>query len=142
MMKSGVKVRLKKDLTKYKQGLTAGSEGVTCGNYGDWSRSSDLFTMVDFGIIRLDVVIDQLDIIDENYLAELDEIRKKKFEEYKTATNIVKRVGPRGGFKSLSFKYIAIEGHSINTSIGSRNTADSIVEFFEENKMPVKQEVV
>jgi hypothetical protein len=110
-MQGGIKVRLKVDLTKYRTGLVPGTEGTTIGNYGIWSRGSDRFVGVHFPDKgALDVLWDSLEIIDEEYLKRNEEQRNRYFEKLKSATEVVKCVGPRGGFRHLSYTYTDSNG--------------------------------
>lgn len=139
-MKDRVKVRLKVDLTQYLKGLVAGSEGYTIGNYGMWSRANDNFIGVHFpGIGSLDVLWSSLEIIDEEYLKEVEERRKDKLEEYKSARNIVKYVGPRGGFKSLSFTYTDINGKTVHYSTGFKEEAEKLIAYFKELNLQITE---
>lgn len=100
-----IKVRLNTDLTRYGEGLKKGIEGYTIGEYDVWSRGSDRFIGVCFPDIKtLDVLWDSLDIIDEDFLKGREENKKIFLEELKTATEVEKHVGPRGGFRYLSYK--------------------------------------
>ncbi len=132
-MESGIKVRLLVDLTKYAKGLIAGTEGVTVGRTGLWSRGSDRFITVHFsGIATLDVLWDSLDIIDEAVLLE-NEKREKAFEEsLRSARDVVLHLGPRGGFRCLSYSYIDQEsGTEIHVSNCFRSEAQRIMEILE-----------
>ena len=53
-----------------------------------------------------DILWEGLQVIDEEYLAEAEERDKKKWELLKNAKNAVRTVEPRGGFKSVSYKYL------------------------------------
>lgn len=101
-----IKVRLNTDLTKYGEGLKKGIEGYTIGEFGMWSRGSDRFVGVCFpGIQTVDVLWDSLDIIDEEFLKRREESKIKFLEDLKTATEVEKHIGPRGGFRYLSYHY-------------------------------------
>lgn len=100
------KVKLKVDLTRYADGLIEGTEGETIGNYGIWSRGTDRFVGVRFpGITTIDVLWDSLEIIDGDFLKKREEAKEKFKEDLKTAYDIEKHVGPRGGFRYLSYAY-------------------------------------
>jgi hypothetical protein len=142
-MQEGIKVRLKVDLTKYKVGLVAGTEGTTIGTYGMWSRSSDRFVGVHFPDKgTLDVLWGSLEIIDEEYLKNVKEQNERYFEELKSATNVVEFVGPRGGFRYLSFTYTDSGGHQIHTTNGFSKDADRLINFFERNGIEVTLETI
>ncbi|MBB6624803.1 hypothetical protein H7E67_15280 [Clostridium gasigenes] len=96
---NNIKVELKTDLTKYGEGLIAGIKGITIGQQGIWSRSNDNFITVKFeNNIILDVLWNSLEIIDEEYLQKLSKTKTTYLKELKTATNIIKTIGPKGGY--------------------------------------------
>lgn len=133
-----IKVRLKVDLTNYLSGLVIGTEGYTIGQYGMWSRGSDRFVGVDFpGRGKLDVLWESLEIIDEEYLRRALEAEKKWQEALKTAKNVVKRVGPRGGFRSLSFEYVNSDGIKGFYSTAFKSDADKLEELIAEQGISV-----
>ena len=136
-MDDNVKVRLKVDLTSYQSGLVVGTEGVTIGRYGIWSRNRDDFVGVKFPTGTLDVLIDSLEIIDDAYIKKLDELKKKKMEDLKTATDIVLSLGIRGGFKYLSYKYI---GGSCGN--GFKKESEELIEYFKSLGKEIKTEIV
>lgn len=83
-MNERIRVRLTVDLTEYKPDLIAGSEGYTIGSFGMWSRTFDRFIGVNFPRIgTLDVLWKSLEIIDEEYLRELEKQRLIQLEELK-----------------------------------------------------------
>lgn len=142
-MNETIQVRLKVDLTDYRKGLIAGSEGYTVGSYGSWSRSYDRFVGVHFpGIGTIDVLWKSLEIIDEEYLKELDEYRKKQTEELRNAKNVVKYIGPRGGFRHLSYEYIDSDGIKVSTSNGFKQESERLIELFEEYNIPIRTQVI
>lgn len=138
-----VKVKLLVDLTKYAKGLTAGAEGVTVGRGGSWSRASDRFVTVSFpGIATLDVLWDSLQIIDEEVLQEQARQEEAFIESLKTAKDVVLHLGPRGGFRALSFVYKDQEtGCQIHSSVGFRDKAYKIKEILESYHIPVREEI-
>lgn len=70
-----------------------------------WRRGSDRFIGVCFPDIQtLDILWESLDIIDGEFLKRREENKKMFLEELKTVTNVEKHVGPRGGFRCLSYK--------------------------------------
>jgi hypothetical protein len=141
-MSTQIKVRLTVDLTQYHPGLTAGVEGYTIGQYGEWSRGFDRFVGVCFpGIHTLDVLWESLEIIDKEYLERVAKERQEKLELLKRAYNVVKRVGPRGGFRFLHYEYADKEGRKINESLAFKAEAEELESFFTENGIPVKIEV-
>ena len=142
-MNQGIKVRLKVDLTKYRPGLVSGTEGTTIGTYGMWSRGSDRFVGVHFpGKGTLDVLWESLEIIDEEYLKRAEEEKNKHLKELKSAKDVVKYVGPRGGFRHLSYTYTDSNGIQVHTSNGFRKDADKLIAFFEKHKIPVITKII
>ena len=137
-----IKVRLTTDLTGYAKGLVVGTEGVTIGNCGMWSRASDRFVTVRFpGIATLDVLWKSLEIIDEDFLKEREEQQKIFEESLKTAHDVVLRLGPKGGFRSLGYSYTDLQsGCTIHTSNYSRTEAYQIMEKLEAYNIPIEQE--
>ena len=105
-MSSRIKVKLIADLTKYHPGLTPGVEGYTVADFGLWSRGSDRFVGATFpGVTTLDVLWESLEITDEVYLAEAKRREAERLRELESAKNVVKTVGPRGGFRYISYEY-------------------------------------
>ncbi|HWO98313.1 MAG TPA: hypothetical protein VNM45_18665 [Bacillus sp. (in: firmicutes)] len=141
-MEDKIKVRLKTDLTKYLKGLVAGSEGHTVGRFGMWSRGNDNFIGVHFpGIGTLDVLWSSLEIIDEEYLKKAEERRKQRFEEYKSAKDIIKYVGSRGGFKGLSFSYRTLDGITVHYSNGFKQESEELIKYFQEIGLKVNEKI-
>lgn len=133
-MEKNVKVKLKVDLTRYLTGLIVGSEGYTVGTYGKWSRLNDNFTGVKFSNIgTLDVLIDSLEIIDEEYLKKLKNSKNKELEDLKTAENIEVTLGVRGGFKYLSYKYC--NGYRGN---GFKKQSEELIAYFKSLNKEIK----
>lgn len=125
-----VKVKLKTDLSKYATGLLPGIEGYTVGQYGMWSRNSDRFIGVCFpGIATLDVLLESLEIIDNEYHEETTSLHEKRMAELKSARNVVKYVGPRGGFR---YEYTSDDGVTTYASKGFKSDADKLIEIFEQ----------
>ena len=143
MAEARIKVRLKTDLTKYKKGLIAGTEGVTVGRQGMWSRGSDRFITVCFpNIATLDVLWESLEIIDEDVLREQEAQQKQFDKNLKTAHDVVLRLGPRGGFRYLSYSYTDLKsGCSVHTSIGFRKEAYQIMEKMKSYNIPIREKI-
>ncbi|NFH78662.1 hypothetical protein FDA09_04485 [Clostridium botulinum] len=138
-----IAVKLITDLTKYGKGLVPGIKGITVGQKGIWSRCNDNFISVKFeNDITLDVLWSGLEIIDDDYLKTIAEDEKKLLEELKSAKNIVKSVGPRGGFRYLCYEYITLDGSKSNKSIGLKKEADKLLELFSKYNLNVKIEKV
>ena len=137
-MERPIKVRLTTDLTRYHPKLQVGAEGYTVGVYGMWSRGSDRFIGVRFPEAgTFDILWQSLEIIDEEFQRDAAEHKQKKQELLKQASNVVKAVGPRGGFRYLSYQYP--EGH-ISTS--DRAEAEQLLALFTQYGIPVREEVI
>lgn len=140
----GTKVKLTVDLTKYANGLVAGTEGITVGQQGLWSRGSDRFVTVRFpGITTLDVLWDSLEIIDEEVLKEIERQKNLFTENLKSAKEVTLHVGPKGGFRHLSYSYTDKEsGINVHTSEGFRDRAYSIMDILKEYNIPIAKETI
>jgi hypothetical protein len=135
-----IKVRLKCDLTKYATGLIKNSEGYTV----NWSRLGDCFVVVCFPNITnsIDVTWDSLEIIDIEYLKEKEEKEEKfKLELKKTAKDVVLTVGPRGGLKYLSYKYVNDSGTPNSCGTNFRSEMTKMVGYFEEFGIDIKTKI-
>lgn len=114
----GIKVKLKVDLTKYNPNLIIGTIGYTIGEYDIWSRGSDRFIGVCFPNIQtLDVLWSSLEIIDEELLSRIKTQEARYTEEIKTAKDVIKYLGPKGGFKGLSFNYTNSQGKTVKVTL-------------------------
>jgi len=132
-----IKVRLEADLTRYNPGLLVGIEGVA----GGCSPLSDRFTKAIFpGLGTFDVLWQSLKIVDEEYLKEKAEEKKALMKCLEKATNVVEIVGPRGGFKSLSYECV-VDGVFRHTCDGGKQSADELKEFFRKQGIPVRVEI-
>ena len=141
-MERHIKVKLKKDLTKYNPGLVSGVEGHTIGHIGLWSRNSDRFVEVCFsGIATLSVLWDSLDIIDEDYLIEIKVLKEKQENELKSAYNVVRFVGPRGGFRHLTFKYISEDGIVHHEGNGDKQDSERLMSIFAKYGIEIRTEI-
>ena len=142
-MERQIPVRLKAGLTRYHPGLTPGVEGYTIGAYGTWSRGSDRFVGICFpGIITLDVLWEGLEVIDPKHLAEAKKAAAIREQEWLRATNVVKHLGPNGGFKSLSYQSTGGNGITRGCSYGplSREAAKEAEAFFRSHGIPIREE--
>lgn len=138
-----IKVRLTADLTKYLSGLVAGSEGVTVGQVGRWSKNDDRFISVNFPSKgTLDVLWKSLEIIDEEYLAEVEKRKQKELEELKTAYDVVTYVVPRGEFKYLSYQYINSDGVNVGVTQVFKTKAEKLIDIFESFGIEVVEKVI
>lgn len=138
-----IKVKLNSDLSRYGEGLLPGIEGYTIGQYGSLSRNSDRFIGVCFpGIATLDVLWGSLEIIDNEYLKEAALIRKKEMSNLKNAKNVIKYVGPKGGFRYISYEYISEDGIVNHVSNGFKSDADNLIEIFNQYGINVETRTI
>lgn len=132
-MKKRIKVKLIADLSRYSPGLLPGVEGYTTGEYGRWSCGSDRFINVCFpGIAILDVLWKSIEVIDGEYLEEVELLQIEQMKELKSAKNVIMYVGPKGGFRHLSYEYTSIDGHTVHASNGFKNEAERLIEIFKQ----------
>lgn len=135
-----IRVRLITDLTRYHPQLIPGIEGITVGRQGLWSRGSDRFISVRFPSVGVfDILWQGLEIIDEEYLEWLAERERERWENLKRATNVTKVVGPRGGFRRLSYQYTDDNGVTHHTSLGFKDEAEEIERFLQQHGIEVKE---
>jgi hypothetical protein len=129
-MKS-IKVRLTAELTRYSPGLVIGAMGQTAAFGGIWSPASDRFVAVTFpGIGTYDILWESLEIIDAEYLAEAANRKKERNNALRSARNVVRTVGPRGGFKYLSYEYSGNDGVPQHVSTSFKADAEELLEIF------------
>jgi hypothetical protein len=65
-----------------------------------------------------------------------------KLEPLKTAQNVIKTVGPQGGFRHLSYEYVNERGTITHAGTGSKTEAERLETFFAKHNIPVKIEKV
>jgi len=64
----------------------------------------------------------------------------KKLEPLKTAKNVVKTMGPQGGFRHLSYEYVNELGTFVRASASSKTEAERLETFFSKHNIPIKIE--
>ena len=131
-MPPAIEVRLTADLTGYHSSLVPGVEGHTCGH----SNLGDRFVMVRFPGTTLDVLCKSLEIIDNEFLASIAEQERKMWERMAGATDVVKHVGPRGGFRGIG--YHCKQGFY---ATDDRTEAIAWEAFFKKEGIPIREEV-
>jgi hypothetical protein len=142
MLDQQIKVRLLVDLSQYDRQLVKGAEGITVGSYGFWSRASDRFVGVRFPDIgTFDILWQSLEITDRQFLAERKLRQKAKLKALRTAANVTCCMGPRGGFRSLSYKYLDENGVPCHESTGDREECDKLTQFFRKNGIAIRNEI-
>lgn len=134
-----LRVRLTTDLTRYHPSLVVGAEGVTVETQGEWSRAFDRFTGVQFPEAGVrDILWTSLETVDEEYLREKAEEKRKLHEALRTAADVVLRLGPSGGFRSLEYTY-EVDGRRRSGQAYSREQLNEQLALFEEYGIPVKE---
>jgi hypothetical protein len=126
-----IRIKLNTDLTRYDQRLTNGQEGLTIpGKKFDCFGSLDTFVAVKFDCgAALDILWTSLEIIDAEELQRIADYKSKQLEDLKTAENIELRLGPLGGFRSLSYEYMR-DGISNSVGNGFKKSSEEILEYF------------
>lgn len=138
-----IRVRLTEDLTRYHPQLIPGVEGFTVGRYGLWSRGSDRFIGVHFPQVgTFDILWEGLEIIDKEYLADLAEREKRRLDDLKNAKNVVRTVGPKGGFKYITYEYVDENGITNYMSNGNRQEAEKLIDVFRKHGIKIKEQVL
>ena len=136
----GIQVRLKTDLARYHPRLVVGAQGVTSARSGLWARGSDRFVAVEFPEAgTFDVLWESLDIIDVEYLADIEIARKARMKCLEHATDVVLWRGPRGGFRYLSYHYVDTSGVPVSTSCGFRAEAEELMAFFRSRGIVIEE---
>jgi hypothetical protein len=65
-----------------------------------------------------------------------------KLEPLKTAQNVIKTVGPQGGFRHLYYEYVYERGTITHAGTGSKTEAERLETFIAKHNIPVKIEKV
>jgi len=134
-----IRVRLNVSLTEYHPSLKAGTEGVTVDTGGEWSRHFDRFTGVRFPEAGVrDILWQSLEIVDEEYLQEKAEEKRRLHEALRTATDVVLRLGPNGGFRGFSYE-LELDGRRQRGVAYSREEADELIAVLEKYGIPVEE---
>jgi len=60
-----------------------------------------------------------------------------KYNMLKSAKKVIKIVGPKGGFRSLSYEYVNERGVTAHISTGSKAEANRLEDFFGKHNIPV-----
>jgi hypothetical protein len=99
-----------------------------------WARGSDNFVGVYFDSgACLDVLWTGLEVVDQEVLAQG---AAEEAERLRSAENIVRYVGPRGGFRRLSYDWS--QGRVSN---GFREESERLIGLFEQRGLRVRTEV-
>ena len=62
---------------------------------------------------------------------------KARYDSLKSAKNVKKFIGPKGGFRSLSYEYVDERGVMAHISTGSKAEANRLEDFFTQQNIPV-----
>lgn len=128
-----IRVKLTDDLARYDARLTGGQEGEV--TRGGGSRLGDRFAFVRFDCgAALDVLWKGLEVTDVAYLAEQKVLKAAKDAALATATDVEWAVGPRGGFRYISYR--TKDG---STSNGDRDEAQRIRNIIEKHGIRVRE---
>ncbi len=65
---------------------------------------------------------------------------ESKHDHLKNARNVIKRVGKRGGFHSISYEYTDVNGVISHRSNSSRQEGERLEDFFRKNNIPITLE--
>ncbi|MEZ6057695.1 MAG: hypothetical protein R3C01_13425 [Planctomycetaceae bacterium] len=131
------------DLTRYHPSLVIGAEGHTTQSAGLWSRTSDRFVPVLFPASgQFDILWDSLEIIDAEYIAEVEARKVEHHEALRSATNVVCAVGPRGGFRYVSYEFRGKDGIRHSGSTSFKSEAEELMELFESYGITIEERKV
>jgi len=134
-----VKVRLIHDLSRYNSELKIGTEGFTVEAEGMMSRSNDNFVSVFFpGIETRDIMWRSLEIIDENFLAAREKEKQEELDGLKEAYDVVKTIGPKGGFRNISYLYVNSSGKVSRVSKNNKIEAEVIESILNQLNITIK----
>jgi hypothetical protein len=70
-------------------------------------------------------------------VAQFKQQRAAHFQRLRLARHVVKMIGPRGGFRSLTYDYTNASGVTIHVATGIRDEAERLETFFRKNNIPV-----
>lgn len=74
-----------------------------------------------------------------DYRPHADEKRKQREKSLLSARNVIKYLGPQGGFRSLSYEYTAEEGYAVHTGTATAAEARELEEFFHQHGIPITE---
>ena len=106
LYETGVEVELLADMSGYHPKLKPGARGTTTPPAGMWSHVSDKYCSVKFPDLVAEVAWKHLRVVDERVLKLQAEARSEEERGIRDGfKSAVKKVGLRGGFKSLRVEY-------------------------------------
>jgi hypothetical protein len=62
---------------------------------------------------------------------------ESQYEPLKSARNVIKVLGPKGGFRSLSYEYVNEHGAVAHASTGFKDKAERLEKFFVSKDIPI-----
>lgn len=133
-----IKIRLTVDLTKYSLLLVKGVEGIALPRN---SSILDCDTDCQFQGVKIRVANNSFEIIDEEYLAQLAELKVKLFKEYLTATSVIKKFGKRGGFQGLQISFKTDAGYTTTRTIRNRDEANDVEKMLRDAGKVIVEEI-
>ncbi len=130
-----MKVMLMVDLTKYQDGLVAGTVGrldMKKVEYTDWGE--EMYPFKAKGMRALPITMNGVAILDKAFW-------DKRETEARNTLYADKMVGPRGGFKGLRL-YIKIRGKDRITSINNKYEAERTIELLNLYNKEIQERIV
>jgi hypothetical protein len=106
------------------------------------SRTGTAFNLNLLDIIRSIFIMLPLEVVDEKYLQEKREREAKQLEKYKSAQNVIKHVGPKGGFKDLNFEYFDSDDAKVCYSLGIKSEAEKLIEIVMRYGIEVSEKII
>lgn len=79
-----------------------------------------------------------MEIIDEELLSLIKTQEARYTEEIKTAKDVIKYLGPKGGFKGLSFNYTNSQGKTIKSYVSFKSQAKELEHLFKSYDIEIK----
>ncbi len=65
----------------------------------------------------------------------------QQMEPLKTATNVTRMLGPRGGLRYLAYEYKNEQGVSVHTNANAKDEVARLEAFFAENGSPIRTQI-
>ena len=82
-------------------------------------------------------VTDEINDYFQFTVGQFKQYRDARLRRLQSAKRVVKVIGPRGGFRSLSYEYADAAGVTIHVATGIRDEAERLEAFFEKNNIPM-----
>jgi hypothetical protein len=133
----GYEVTLKCDLTEYHPSLIEGSKGIIVSYFG----KLDMYALIKFPDITLDIGWDGLEITDPEYIKEMQEKERKLFETVPKMKNIVYKRGPRGKYYGVEYQYTE-NGRENFENCFSKERGLKLLKYLDENNISYKTKII